>query len=215
MYAPCDPAEVLRVGSAQYNQLHQYYDQEIAGFRELQDQGVIIINRAYLENRWSFWWAAKNSGTKFTDAQFKQLWIERDNYYRSKGINSLIRIYSQGFNAGDGSGRDTYAGDSALDLQGEDLYSDTLAPFQAWYDNELKQHPTKPWCMAEWGSGDPATGNPNYDMRTLLNGIKSSMPATVLVQAWCGTWRLAAMKGLVEAMNDPLVLVRENMNRPT
>ena len=62
--------------------------------------------------------------------------------------------------------------------------------------------------------------NPNYDMRTLINDIKTTMRGTVIVQAWCGSqgqyaWRLANMQHLTEAMADQIVLLRENLNRPS
>ena len=214
MYASCTPSEVIRPGSAQYNKLFQFYDQEIVGFKQLEAAGVVIINRAFLESRWNFWWGATNSGVKFTDQQFRTMVVQRDDYYKSKGLN-LIRVHSQGFNQGDGSGRDNYPGDDRLEWQGEDCYSDTLAPYKSWYDNEIAKHPGKEWILAEWGSGNPSKGNSAFDMRSLFAGLKSGMPRARLFQAWCGSWRLAAMQHLVEAMADPAALTLENMNRPT
>ena len=219
MYGTANPADVITPGTAQYNALFAMYDQEAAGLLALKAAGVTVLYRAYLECRWNFWWGF-SGGSGWTDAQFIELWRQHHDYFvNMKGLDNLIWIYSQGFNAGDGSGHNTYPGDAYVDIVGEDVYSDNATDYQTWYSNELVQHPAKSWIMAEWGSGGPSLSTAGFDMRTLISDIKTSMPATVLFQAWTGHtqpygWALSAMSHVTDIVADPYVLTLENLGRP-
>lgn len=215
LFAPADILQCITPGSAQYIALHARYDQEIAGLLALQTAGVVVLNRAFMECKPGlFWWSVGSASTNWTPANFITLWQQRDAYFKSKAVNNIIRIYSQGFNTGDGSGLNTYPGDAYVDFQGEDVFTDAATDFLALYQNERTQHPFVPWCMAEWGSGNTTTPDASFDMQRLINDTKNSLTQSCFFQAWSAGWRIASMTNVVAAMNDPYVLYRENLNRP-
>ena len=181
---------------------------------------MVFPYRCFFENRWNFWWGFGGS-SGWTAPLWIKLWQQHHDYLVSKGCDHLIWVLSQYVNPADGRGQgDTWPGDNYVDIHGEDVYTDVSSQFKGLKDGECSQHPNHPWGMMEWGSGSPSQGNPNFDMRVLMNDIKTTMKGCVIVQAWCGSqgqyaWRLANMQHLVEAMADPIVLLRENLNRPS
>ena len=223
-YGTADPVQVTTPGRAQYIALHAMYDQEAAGLQALQNAGVIVIYRPFMESRFHFWWGF-GSKSGWTDALWITLWQQHYNYLtQTKKLDNLIWVYSQGFNAGDGNGHNNYPGDAFVDIQGEDVYSDMAsADFGDLYANQTTQHPTKPWAMAEWGSGTPFKSTLNFDMNSLITDIQNNMPKTIFFQAWSGMgpptkragWAIAYMQNVKGAIANPYSLVRENLNRPT
>jgi mannan endo-1,4-beta-mannosidase len=203
-----DPQACITPGTDQYNRLHASYDQEIAGFLELQTAGVVLLFRPFLENRWaSFWWGVP---AHFSPAQFQTMWKQRRDYYESKGLHNLIWVLTQyvaeSFPAG------------LVDIHGEDCYSNNIGDYQGYYNSETAAHPDLPWCAGEWGSGTPTQGG-SIDLNGLVNSWKASFPKCIYFMAWSGKtsgngWALCQQQNTRAAMSNPYCLPLSRLGRP-
>jgi mannan endo-1,4-beta-mannosidase len=203
-----NPQDCITPGTAQYNALHASYDQEIAGFLELQTAGVVLLFRPFLENRWaSFWWGVP---AHFSPSQFQELWRQRRDYYESKGLHNIIWVLTQyvpeSFPAG------------LVDIHGEDCYSDNIGDYLGYYNSETAAHPDLPWAAGEWGSGTPTKGG-SIDLNGLIESWKSSFPKAIYFMAWSGHptgpgWALCQQQNTRAAMANDYCLPLSRLGRP-
>jgi hypothetical protein len=203
-----NPQDCITPGTAQYNNLHKSYDQEIEGFLELQDNGVIPLFRPFLENRWaSFWWSVPHH---FSPSQFQEMWKQRRDYYEAAGLRNLIWVLTQYV-------PESFP-DGLVDIHGEDCYSDNIGDYKGYYDSETAAHPELPWCAGEWGSGTPSQGG-SIDLNGLVNSWKASFPKAIYFMAWSGKtsgpgWALCQQQNTRAAMANPYCLPLSRLGRP-
>jgi mannan endo-1,4-beta-mannosidase len=201
--------DCITPGTAQWNNLHKSYDQEINGLLNLQQAGVIVLFRPFLENRWaSFWWGVP---AHFSPSQFATMWQQRHDYYASKGLTNLIWVLSQWV-------PESYPGDDYVDIMGEDCYSNRIEDYQHYYDSETAAHPHLPWAATEWGSGTPTAGG-SIDANALIESFKKSFPKCIWVQAWSGHptgngWAWCQQKNTRAAMANSYCLPLSRLGRP-
>ncbi len=87
MYGTCDPVQTTTPGTAQYNKLHQFYDQEVAGLLALRDAGLVFPYRCFFENRWNFWWGFGGS-SGWTAPLWIKLWQQHHDYLIQQRLRS-------------------------------------------------------------------------------------------------------------------------------
>lgn len=176
------------------------------GLKQLEAAGVVVILRPFHEQNGSwFWWGTSHMNS----SQFGAMWnYTRDYLLNTVGLKNLIWLWS--VNAGitgnfpiDALGQ--AIGVNSFDMIGWDLYADD--PSDAADYNAVSAY-GKPVCLAEYGSGDPNQGNPNFDYGTLIARIKSDMPNVVLWQSWWYSWGMENAIGCKNALSDPWVLNR-------
>jgi len=88
-----------------------------------------------------FWWGANGANT------YKQLWIYMFNYFKSKGLNNLIWVWTT--QSGD---EDFYPGDTYVDIIGRDIYTQNADYCLAQFKTMRTNHPNKLTTLSECGS---------------------------------------------------------------
>eukprot|EP00026_Physarum_polycephalum_P012335 Phypoly_transcript_12631.p1 GENE.Phypoly_transcript_12631~~Phypoly_transcript_12631.p1 ORF type:complete len:330 (+),score=63.71 Phypoly_transcript_12631:81-1070(+) len=203
--------DLLSSGTDTNNNLLAILDTVAGGISELQNDGVVVMYRPYHEmnGNW-FWW-----GTSFlSDQQFIQLWqFTHDYLTNTKGLNNILWVYGT---AGIGSITGRYAGDSYVDIVGQDLYSSTPTDGQTFYNSLASLGKTIAMC--EFGSSGPnGGGDTSFNETDLIVAIQSTMPNTVFWQQWWDGngnlpgWGMGEMQDVQQALSDPWVLNRDDL----
>lgn len=140
--------DLLTPGTPTYNTWISTLDEVAAGFKQLQDSGVVVLWRPLHEmNGCWFWWNCHDAGS------FKQLWIQMFNYFTyTKGLNNLIWVYAPN-SSQNGTGSDVivyYPGDQYVDIVGLDAYTDDVSPNKIIGYDQLVQT-GKPFAFTEYG----------------------------------------------------------------
>lgn len=120
-------ANVLTVGTAEYNSFVSKLNYAAGELQKLEDAGVAVLWAPFHEtqpNGW-FWWS------KGTSTQFKQLWVFMFNYFtKTKGLNNIVWLMP--FSGSPNSG---WLPDRAtIDIAGPDTYA-TNQPFSSLYSS--------------------------------------------------------------------------------
>ncbi len=208
-----DVAGLLTPGTATNNALNTSLSQVAAGFKQLQDAGVVVLYRPYWEmnGNWNWWGAGELSGT-----QFQALWQYTYNYMtNTMGLHNLVWEYAinAGYTLPGRTLTDTYPGSAYVDITGQDIYSnnpgiDGQSTYQALVALD------KPTALAEFGSGGASGGDTNFSMPTLISQIQTYMPKTVFWLQWWAQnaggngWGIEQDQNASAALNDGYVINR-------
>ena len=178
-------------------------DQLAEGLQQLKEAGVVVLWRPFHEmNGDWFWWCGKDPDT------FVRLWRQMFDYFtRTKGLDNLLWVYSP--NHGNRTAA-YYPGDHYVDLIGLDAYTDYIDPSHIKGYAELARI-DKPFGFTEFGPHAPSNPPGDFDYLRFLNGIKEYFPRTVFFMCWNGKWSLAQNTNVVEFLNDPWIVNREDL----
>ena len=138
-----DVSQAVQEGTAENLQIMQDMD-IIAGYLlALQNKNIPVIWRPLHEaaGRW-FWWGAKGA------EPCKKLWIIMFDYFKSKGLNNLIWVWTA-----EKDDDDWYPGDDYVDMIGRDVYNMNSSSGMATEYKNLKQRfPNKIIALSECGN---------------------------------------------------------------
>jgi hypothetical protein len=208
-----DAAGLLTPGTATNNALNASLSQVAAGLQQLQNAGVVVLFRPFLESNGNwFWWGAGN----LSASQFQALWQYTYNYMtNTMGLHNLVWVYAinAGFALPGRTLTDTYPGSAYVNITGQDLYTDNPgADGTATYQALLALG--KPTALAEFGSGGPSNGDPSFSLPTLISQVQADMPKTVYWLNWWNQnsggngWGMEADQNTSAALNDGYVINR-------
>ena len=156
------PSNVLVNGTWENKWFYSQVDKVVATLLKLQEKGIAATWRPFHEGAgnanhkqqaaWTtswFWWG--NDGAE----AYKKLWVALFDYFKQKGVNNLIWVWttqncngdSKSYNRDD----DWYPGDEYVDIVSRDLYGyDTKQTIQEY--NEIKAvYPNKMVILGECG----------------------------------------------------------------
>lgn len=164
--------------------------------KDLQDAGVAVLWRPLPEmNRDIYWWGSRAShvsGDSADASLYTDLWEDMYTYFKEKGLNNLLWVYSPGEsysgNAGPAGKSATWAypGDTFVDVVAGIARDDSLSikDYQALID--LK----RPFGMAEYSptpaevGGKKSATTKTFDARTYVDRLHGSYPATGYWVSW-------------------------------
>jgi len=172
--------QITTPGTAQYAAFVALADRVAAGLKPLDDLGIPVFHRALHEADMAggFWWSiggTPGSGM-FTTAQYVALYGIYAARLRA-ALKHVIMCWST-----NGNRVDHYP--PTCDIVGFDAYTSAPAGYGAHYDALVAKAPGKPIWMCEFGSGSWQHGDRAFDCQTLIDAIRSRMPAISLVNAW-------------------------------
>ena len=220
----CTPSETtfkasnaLVSGTWENKWFYEQMDKVIATILKLQDAGIAATWRPFHEAAgnacakqqadWTkawFWWGIDGADT------YKKLWKAMYDYFKQKGVNNLIWVWTtQNYN-GDSSkynqDKAWYPGDAYVDIVARDLYGSTASANATEFKEIQATYPTKMVTLGECGTDSGA--NPPKAFATIPSvwsaGAKwswfmpwygSNMPDT----AW---WKAAMSSGSVVSRSD-------------
>lgn len=119
----------------------------------LQEKGIPVIWRPFHEasgntygqyaggGAW-FWWGKEGAN------QYKKLWRYLYDFFKTKGINNLIWVWTSQ-NNGD---NDWYPGDEYVDIIGQDIYNNNAASNAADFNKLQATYPNKMVTLSECGN---------------------------------------------------------------
>jgi mannan endo-1,4-beta-mannosidase len=201
-----DPNTVV-AGTAVNTAWNVIQDGIATGLAQLQAAGAVVIYRPFHENGApGLWWWSEP-----TQAQFIALW--QNHYNRltvTHGLTNLLWLFSSGPQI-------NYPGDSFVDFLGAEGYTNDPANSTNYGDMIAPPGHGKPIVLAEFGSGSPSFGDSSFDEQTLINALKnpSGIPLCIYFLNWSNSWSIDNMTNASGALNDPHVLNRDQLNRPT
>lgn len=202
-----DLVELVTNGTTTNTNWKSMLDTVATALGDLQDNGVVVIFRPFLEmNSYpntGFWWAGED-GT-----QFRNMWIYTYNYLTTtKGLHNLLWVF-----APDATGLDPspwYPGGAYVDIVGVDYYSSSgtfSQPSSYSYLTGLG----KPFALTEIGQCDfSGSGCTAKDSTNIITGIKNNMPSTVYWSNWNDVWALDYHNNLPALLSDPWVVNRDD-----
>jgi mannan endo-1,4-beta-mannosidase len=191
-------------GSAANTRWLAELDTDAAGLKALQDSGVIVLWRPFMEmNGGWFWWGDKDS------AAFVALWKQMFNYFTTtKGLNNLLWVYAP--NIGSNVTK-YYPGSAYVDVAGLDAYYDAPAVINPpEYTAMLTLN--KPLGFTEFG-GVPAAGGNNdvFNDDVVITSIKTYCPQMCFFMNWHCPWSIICQKNSTELMTDPWIVTRDKL----
>jgi mannan endo-1,4-beta-mannosidase len=191
-------------GSAANTRWLAELDTDAAGLKALQDSGVIVLWRPFMEmNGGWFWWGDKDS------AAFVALWKQMFNYFTTtQGLNNLLWVYAP--NIGSNVTK-YYPGDAYVDVAGLDAYYDaptSINPPEYTQMLTLK----KPLGFTEFG-GVPAAGGSNdvFNDDVVITSIKNNCPQMCFFMNWHCPWSIICQKNSTALMTDPWIVTRDKL----
>jgi len=162
----CTPSEtsfrasnVFTDGTWEHTWFYEQMDKVVATVLKLQEAGIAATWRPFHEaagnathrpswGAW-FWWGADGADT------FKKLWVTMFDYFRQKGINNLIWVWTtQNYNGNSAEysqDTDWYPGDEYVDIVGRDLYGYTAAQNAQEFAEIQAAYPNKMVALGECG----------------------------------------------------------------
>lgn len=168
----CTPSETtfkasnaLVSGTWENKWFYEQMDKVIATILKLQDAGIAATWRPFHEAAgnacakqqadWTkawFWWGYDGADT------YKKLWIAMYDYFKQKGVNNLIWIWTtQNYNGNsDSYNQDTnwYPGDQYVDMVARDLYGYDADKNLQEFTEIQACYPNKMVVLGECGKGD-------------------------------------------------------------
>ena len=155
---------------------YEQMDRVIAVILKLQEAGIAATWRPFHEAagnatakqqaNWTtawFWWGAEGADT------YKKLWVAMFDYFKQKGVNNLIWVWTtQNYNGNSSSynqDTDWYPGDAYCDMVARDLYGYTAAQNAQEFTEIQATYPNKMVVLGEcgWDSSNK-TGKPQGDI---------------------------------------------------
>ena len=179
----CTPSETtfkasnaLKEGTWENKYFYAQMDRVIAVILKLQEAGIAATWRPFHEAAgnstakqqadWTkawFWWGYDGAAT------FKKLWIAMFDYFKQKGVNNLIWIWTtQNYNGNStnyNQDTDWYPGDAYCDMVARDLYGYNAAQNAQEFKEIQATYPQKMIVLGECGwDGSDKTGKPQGDI---------------------------------------------------
>ena len=199
---------------------YEQMDKVIAVVLKLQEAGIAATWRPFHEAAgnatakqqasWTkawFWWGYDGAET------YKRLWIAMFEYFKEKGVQNLIWIWTtQNYNGNSSQynlDSNWYPGDQYVDMVARDLYGYNATQNQQEFSQIQDRYPTKMVVLGECGHGDKneaaqpgdswSAGAKWGHFMVWYQGEQGSTD-TMCSDAW---WKAA--------MNDPSVITREQL----
>jgi beta-mannanase len=228
----CSPSETtfkasnaLKQGTWENKYFYEQMDRVIAVLLKLQDAGIAATWRPFHEAAgnaiakqqasWTkawFWWGYDGPET------FKQLWQAMFDYFKQKGVNNLIWIWTtQNYNGNSSNynqDNNWYPGDNYCDMVARDLYGWTAQQNVQEFTEIQTTYPNKMIVLGEcgWDSSDK-TGKPQGLISDCWNlgakwghfmvwydGNAGNSTSTMVADAW---WK--------DAMQNANVITRDQV----
>lgn len=116
--------------------------EKCAGYLKLlKDANIPVLWRPFHEASGGWFWWGRNASSE------KAIWIYMFDFFKSKGLNNLIWIWTS--QVGD---KEWYPGDQYVDIVGCDIYNKTTAECAAQYSQIIKEFGNKIITLSECGS---------------------------------------------------------------
>jgi mannan endo-1,4-beta-mannosidase len=146
------PSNALTEGTWENNVMKADLEKVANYLLLLQNENIPVIWRplhegagniyAYSNGTAWFWWGASGAQA------YKTLWIYMFDYFKQKGINNMIWVWTTQLND-----NAFYPGDAYVDIVGRDLYDDaSVASAVAQFKQIQQAYPTKMVALAECGN---------------------------------------------------------------
>lgn len=223
----CTPSETtfkasnaLKDGTWENKWFYGQMDKVIAIILKLQDAGIAATWRPFHEaagnailksgaswgKAW-FWWGYDGADT------FKQLWVAMYDYFKQKGVDNLIWIWTTQNCNGDSNTYyqdiDWYPGDAYVDMVARDLYGYDASKNQQEFTEIQTRYPTKMVVLGECGKGDSGEQGLISDCWT-----KGAQWGHFMV--WCqggqgSTNTMCSDSWWKDAMSSPHVITRDQL----
>lgn len=110
----------------------------------LQNKGIPVIWRPlhegsgniynYADGKPWFWWGNGGSSNEEHAEAYKKLWVYMFNYFKNKGVNNLIWVWTS-----EGNDAAFYPGDNYVDIIGRDYYESTASLYHASLIDKWKE----------------------------------------------------------------------------
>ena len=179
----CSPGETtfrasnaLQEGTWEHQYFYEQMDRVIAVILKLQEAGIAATWRPFHEAAgnaiakqqadWTkawFWWGYEGADV------YKKLWVAMFDYFKQKGVNNLIWIWTtQNYNGSSttyNQDTDWYPGADYCDMVARDLYGYTAAQNAQEFKEIQATYPDKMVVLGECGwDGNDKTGKPQGDI---------------------------------------------------
>ena len=179
----CSPSETtfrasnaLQEGTWEHRYFYEQMDRVIAVILKLQEAGIAATWRPFHEAAgnaiakqqadWTkawFWWGYEGADV------YKKLWVAMFDYFKQKGVNNLIWIWTtQNYNGNSTTYNqdvDWYPGADYCDMVARDLYGYTAAQNAQEFKEIQATYPDKMVVLGECGwDGNDKTGKPQGDI---------------------------------------------------
>ena len=179
----CSPSETtfrasnaLQEGTWEHRYFYEQMDRVIAVILKLQEAGIAATWRPFHEAAgnaiakqqadWTkawFWWGYEGADV------YKKLWVAMFDYFKQKGVNNLIWIWTtQNYNGNSTTYNqdvDWYPGADYCDMVARDLYGYTAAQNAQEFKEIQATYPDKMVVLGECGwDGNNKTGKPQGDI---------------------------------------------------
>ncbi len=158
-------SNALVSGTWENKWFYEQMDKVIAVVLKLQNAGIAATWRPFHEGAgnataknqasWTkawFWWGYDGAET------YKKLWIAMFDYFKQKGVNNLIWIWTtqnyNGDNTTFNNDDDWYPGDKSVDMVARDLYGYNADQNQQEFTEIQTRFPNKMVVLGECGKGD-------------------------------------------------------------
>lgn len=179
----CSPGETtfrasnaLQEGTWEHQYFYEQMDRVIAVILKLQEAGIAATWRPFHEAAgnaiakqqadWTkawFWWGYEGADV------YKKLWVAMFDYFKQKGVNNLIWIWTtQNYNGSSttyNQDTDWYPGADYCDMVARDLYGYTTAQNAQEFKEIQATYPDKMVVLGECGwDGNDKAGKPQGDI---------------------------------------------------
>ena len=200
-----DLVQLVTNGTTTNTNWKSMMDTVAAALGDLQNNGVVVIFRPFLEMNSNpntgFWWAGEDA------TQFRNMWIYTYNYLTTtKGLTNLLWVF-----APDATGLNPspwYPGTAYVDIVGLDYYSSSGSFPQPSVYSYLAGL-GKPFALTEIGQCDFSGSNcAAKDSTNIITSIKNNMPSSVYWSNWNEMWALDYHDNLSALMSDAWVVNR-------
>ena len=214
------PSNVFIEGTWEHKWFYEQMDKVIATILKLQDAGIAATWRPFHEAAgnacakqqadWTkawFWWGYDGADT------YKKLWKAMYDYFKQKGVNNLIWVWTtQNYNGNSSQyNQDTawYPGDQYVDIVARDLYGGNADQNLQEFNEIQAAYPNKMVALGECGHGD--SGDPAKMSDVWAKGAKWSH-----FMVWCQseqgtTDTMCSDAWWKDAMKEPNVITRDQV----
>ena len=174
-------ANALQDGTWEHRWFYQEMDKVVSVLLQLQEAGIAATWRPFHEAAgnatfkqqadWTkawFWWGYDGADT------YKKLWVAMFDYFKQKGVNNLIWIWTtQNYNGNSATydqDTDWYPGADYCDMVARDLYGYTAAQNAQEFKEIQATYPDKMVVLGECGwDGTDKMGKPQGDIMECWN----------------------------------------------